>query len=201
VNGTNIIRDFAYGDGGVWPASADGEGPSLLLRDPFSNPDHAVATDWIPSAIPGGLPSGSATPLTFEAWRELFWPPGALTNLLISGLGADPDGDGFPNFAEYALGLHPNRPQATKRPYAAIETIGQGRYLTLQYNVSTAATEATVTFEVSSNLVDWLTGPPNTELLWSAPNFDGTTTIKFRDLSPADTTPYHFLRLHVGRLP
>ena len=42
---------------------------------------------------------------------------------------------------------------------------------------------------------------PNTELLWSAPNLDGTTTIKFRDLSPADTTPYHFLRLHVERVP
>ena len=62
-----------------------------------------------------------------------------------------------------------------------------------------AATEATVTFQVSSNLVDWLAGPPNTELLSSVTNLDGTTTIKFRDLSPVDSTPYHFLRLHVQK--
>ena len=96
------------------------------------------------------------------------------------------------NFVEYALGLHPKRLQPNKKPFATI-----ARYATLQYTVSASAAEAKVTFQVSSNLVDWLAGPPATELLWSATNVDGTISYKFRDRAPVETTPYHFMRLRV----
>ena len=198
LSGTNnLIRDFSYSDGGAWPESPDGDGPSLLLRDPLSNPDHAQPTNWIASAIPGGLPAGTASPLAYEAWRALLWGPNSVTNNAISGPDADADGDGLVNFVEYALGLHPRRLQPNKKPFLSIQTLGEARYATLQYTVSASASEARVTFQVSSNLVDWLEGPPATELLSSTANIDGTISYQSRDQAPLETTPYHFLRLKI----
>ena len=198
VNGTNVIRDFAYADGGIWPGSPDGDGPSLLLRAPFTSPDHAQATNWIASAVPGGLPSGNAMPLSFAAWRTLMWGTNAAGNLSVSGPAADPDGDGIPNLPRYVLGLHPNRVQLGKSPQGAIELFNGLRYMTMQYSVLAGATEGSATFQVSSNLLDWVSGPPSTELLWTAPNVDGTISYKYRDTSPLETTPFHFLRIRVA---
>jgi hypothetical protein len=197
ANGTNVIRDFAYADGGIWPESPDGDGPSLLLHSPLTNPDHAQATNWIASAVPGGLPSGTAPSLGFDAWKDLIWGTNAARNPFVSGPAADPDGDGIPNFAEYVLGLHPKRNQLGKSPQAAIELFEGLKYMTMQYTVSAAAAEGTATFQVSSNLLDWLSGPPSTELLWTAPNIEGTISYKFRDTAPLDSTPFHFLRIQV----
>ena len=131
-------------------------------------------------------------------WRAFLWGPGSVTNNAISGPAADDDGDGLVNFAEYALGLHPRRIQNNKRPQARIESIGGTNFLTLEYTVSASAAEATVTFQVSSNLLDWIAGAPYTELLWSTNNIDGTTGYKFRDTTPVESTPFHFVRLRVS---
>jgi hypothetical protein len=195
--GASTLRDFGYSDGGAWPESPDGDGPSLMLRDPFSNPDHALATNWIASAIPGGMPGGVAPELTFEAWRALLWSPSALTNVAVTGPGADPEADGIVNFAEYAMGLHPTRSQPSKRPRAFLETIGPDRFLALRYQVSSSAVSATFGFQVSSNLLDWADGLPGGRISLLSPNLDGTSTWKFRDNTPVDSMPHHFLRLRV----
>ena len=52
------ILGFRYNDGGLWPASTDGGGQSLELRDPATTPADAYAnpSSWRPSAKPGGSP-------------------------------------------------------------------------------------------------------------------------------------------------
>ncbi len=57
----NTIREFTYSDTSPWPDTPDGHGFTLTLINPPSNPDHAVATNWHASAIPGGNPGLSAT--------------------------------------------------------------------------------------------------------------------------------------------
>ena len=57
----NTIREFTYSDRLPWPESADGEGFTLTLIDPPSNPDHALPSSWHASSIPGGNPGSSAT--------------------------------------------------------------------------------------------------------------------------------------------
>lgn len=48
VRGANgaLIRQFTYRDSPPWPTEADGEGASLILNSPASNPDHALASSW-----------------------------------------------------------------------------------------------------------------------------------------------------------
>lgn len=43
-------------DQAPWPTSPDGTGPSLTLKDPFSAPNHDVATNWRASYINNGSP-------------------------------------------------------------------------------------------------------------------------------------------------
>jgi hypothetical protein len=81
----STIRDFVYDDAAPWPTAADGKGPSLILRNPSSNPNHGLATNWMASAMPGGMPGGTANPETYSFWRNLFWDSSVSTNNAVAG--------------------------------------------------------------------------------------------------------------------
>ena len=65
--------------------------------------------------------------------------------------GSDADHDGMDLLVEYALGLDPLNTDATGLPIPALA----GDFLTLTYTKNKAATDITVTAEVSSDLVNW----------------------------------------------
>ncbi|MCX6952477.1 MAG: CotH kinase family protein [Verrucomicrobia bacterium] len=48
VRGANgaVIKQFTYRDSSPWPTEADGNGSSLVLSNPFTNPDHTLASSW-----------------------------------------------------------------------------------------------------------------------------------------------------------
>ena len=50
-----IIASFRFVDDPPWPASADGDGPSLVLNDAANHPDPDVAGNWV-AGRPGGTP-------------------------------------------------------------------------------------------------------------------------------------------------
>ena len=50
------LRDFDYDDKAPWPTATDGDGFSLVLKDPASNPDHGDGTNWIASSAINGTP-------------------------------------------------------------------------------------------------------------------------------------------------
>jgi hypothetical protein len=54
LNGT--ILSFDYNDGGRWPITPDGQGFSLVPKDPNSNPYPDSAFSWRASTFPGGSP-------------------------------------------------------------------------------------------------------------------------------------------------
>lgn len=81
-----LIQEVAYGDSGAWPSSADGNGPSLVLILPSSNPDHGVATNWRPNTVIAGTP-GSTDAVLFSGDPDV-----------------DLDNDAFTAFAEHAMG-------------------------------------------------------------------------------------------------
>ena len=53
------VLDFVYNDQLPWPTAPDGEGFSLVLIAPATNPAHADPTSWRPSVAGGGSPGGS----------------------------------------------------------------------------------------------------------------------------------------------
>lgn len=64
ADGTSILN-FRYNDRAPWPLPADGNGYSLTLISPSSNPDLSDAVNWRASANLGGSPGRSDT-LPFE---------------------------------------------------------------------------------------------------------------------------------------
>ena len=83
---SGTIKEFNYKDESPWPDQPDGGGTSLVLINPFSNPDPALPSNWRPSTQGGGNPNDTDA-TTFSG---------------------DPNGDfngnGIPDLIDYALG-------------------------------------------------------------------------------------------------
>ena len=72
ADGTPILN-FRYNDRAPWPLPADGNGYSLTLISPSSNPDLSDAVNWRASANLGGSPGRSdALPFEGSTAAELF---------------------------------------------------------------------------------------------------------------------------------
>ncbi len=176
---------FSYKDDSdpTWPATPDGYGPSLVLKAPATLPNPALGASWMASAQPGGLPGGVVRLLNYNSWKGLSFDPGDAANNAISGLTADPDGDGINNLIEYGLGGNPLFNDAASLLSPA--TI-QSNYLTYSYRVNAGASDATITPQISSDLTNWLSGPANI-LTLSGPTAreDGVNLYTVRDTTVA----------------
>jgi hypothetical protein len=130
--------------------------------------------------------------LTYELWRAAQFTGAELTNNLISGPGADGDGDVLPNFVEYAMGLNPHL--ASRAGVATPEwtTLGPAHYVTLRLNRNAAATDTHFVVEVSSDLASWFTGPAHVTVLDDTP-----ALLRVRDNTSADAGQ-RFLRVTVA---
>ncbi len=165
--GGALIRRFTYGDAFPWPESPDGRGPSLVLIAPETNPDHAVASNWRPSASGGGAAGRSdATVFTGDP-------------------GADPDRNGLSAFLEYAIG--------TSRPPVARSIDVAGGTATFTVTRNLAADDVLYDFEVSTDLFLW--NPGGAVRISSLDNGDGTATETWRTPAPIALQSAWFARL------
>ena len=106
ANGGDVIRLFdnnktlhdivAYSDGGDWPASPDGNGPSLELLYPAL--DNSLPTSWDPSLVDGGTPgvknsvyTENLQPTCKDGQRSHDLPTSA-DNVIVSVLAFDNEG-------------------------------------------------------------------------------------------------------------
>ncbi|MEC8658695.1 MAG: CotH kinase family protein [Verrucomicrobiota bacterium] len=96
-----VVRSFTYNDKLPWPEEADGNGFSLELISPESNPDHDDASNWQLSSVVGGSP-GEESPIvegqTFAEWSS--------ENGNIEP-NSDTDNDGRSALVEFAMGTNP----------------------------------------------------------------------------------------------
>lgn len=184
------IKHFAYSDQPPWPAEADGQGYTLELVNPRTNPDHALASNWKASSTIGGTPgTGSEDEVPFSGDPE-----------------ADDDGDGLPALLEYFFGTNPNAPNEPRSPIAAFKTYPvhglNAVYFEFSFTRSAAITGVTYTIETTDGLKNWSNGHVPMVFVGSVSNGDGTITETWRSADPVATLgPALYARLKVMLLP
>lgn len=180
------IRRFAYDDAAPWPATADGTGPSLVLVKPDTNPDHALATNWVASAQTGGGPGVN------EGGTGGFTGPDPA---------ADEDGDGFTAFLEHALGT--SDASATAGPAAMTAQVQAfspegvtADYLSLTFPLPAGSTVAH-TVETTTSFTFWHSGASNVVLAAETPGPNNTVIQTWRSTKPFSATAPEYIRLRV----
>ncbi len=167
------IRDFTYNDQFPWPTSADGDGYSLVLVCPESNPDHADPANWRPSASLGGTP-GAGGGQRYADWAS------------ANGIGGGPDDDddrnGRSNLLDYAI----------SGP-ASVSLLGGDLTVTLDQNLR--AEEAVLTGQISPDLLTWT----DLDFVAAQNNGDGTRTLTFAAPGPGGAGGRQFFRLRAVR--
>ena len=195
----SIIKDFAYNDKAPWPAAADGDGWSLVLIKPATNPDHSLAQNWRPSTLTGGNP-GTGDTASYAAWK---------TANGITDDYADDDKDGTPNCEEFFYKTNPA--SATSRPAftGSVQTLSvdpgpglppvPGDFLTLTFDRDPAAEEVTYIPQISTDLANWSNSMADLLRVSVTPNPDGTQTELWRSTVPApgDLRRYGRVRITV----
>lgn len=189
------LRDFSYDDDGAWPRLPDGDGPSLVLKRPETNPNHALPANWRASSGVDGSPGVNEGP-TYAAWAAL----NNVTDLIGTG---DDDGDGFTNLAEYLLGGNPKVPSLGAVPSLAVQSIDVGGvvsdYLTLTFKRAIGRDEASVAGQAATDVGSWSAAVQVGDPIY---NTDGTETLTFRHPQPKTSlTTQQFLRLQITRQP
>ena len=127
----STIKEFAYNDALPWSTAPDGLGPSLVLVDPFSNPDPSLAGHWRSSSRPDGNPDDS------DATNFTGTP------------GTDNDFNGLDDLLDYALGHAPGATDGL--PAIALDN----GILTLSYTENLSADDVTLIPRWSADLLNW----------------------------------------------
>ncbi|MGV3533728.1 MAG: lamin tail domain-containing protein, partial [Chthoniobacteraceae bacterium] len=139
---------------------------------------------------------------TFEAWRSAHFTAGELEDPLMSGLAADPDGDGLSNLQEFFHGLDPRAGNGGSLdgilPEITIED-GPPRLVTLSFRRSKTVSASAAELEASLLLddEDW-TIVPSGEITEEAAvePISGDLLIRWKlPLAPGE--PRKFLRLRI----
>ncbi|MDA7529699.1 lamin tail domain-containing protein, partial [bacterium] len=123
------IRRFTYDDKFPWPNVSDGDGPSLVLIAPDTNPDHAFSSNWRASAASGGNP-GSSEAKSF-----------------VGDPNADLDKNGVRDLVDHAL-----LGDGSQILSFSGSTVG------FEFNRDLAADDVVVGLQVSTDLSNWTNG-------------------------------------------
>jgi len=175
----STIRDFTYSDSAPWPTLADGSGPSLILRNPESVPNHSDPANWS-TGRNNGTPGVASPP--FDFW---------LTARGGSDPSADPDNDGWSELQTYVLASD-LRPRQTTLTFLSDST-------TLTYALRDSS-DASAIIEFSKNLTDWQAGVAGVdyELISDLPSTDGLRDRELRLLAPWTSQAKTFTRLIIS---
>lgn len=110
----DLVLTMDYSDDPPWPTLADTAGHSLILIDPFSNPDLSDPLNWRASVAPGGTP-GTDDSVGYATWKAGYGNPAD---------DLDADGDGLTTLMEYFAGGDPSVAESSLAPTYSLEAGG-----------------------------------------------------------------------------
>ncbi len=122
-------------------------------------------------------------------WSRERFTPAQLANPAISGPSADPDGDGIPNYLEYALGLDPLETDPCELRISPGDNT-----LDFSFTRDPEADDALITMIRSTNLLDSAWDQSDATCIWRESRPDGLEDVYYRVTSDASGG---FFRLRV----
>ena len=140
--------------------------------------------------------TNSATTRTpWAQWRLDNFTAGQATNETVSGLSADPDGDGSANAVEYGLGREPLSADTARPATAGVDSFQLTNFATLVYTSSVTAIDVQFAARVSSDLSTWSSDTNLLEGPAAIATNSGLVTMKFSVRSPLSVGAARYLRL------
>ena len=134
---------------------------------------------------------------SFNLWQMRYFTASAQADPALSGPAAAPDGDGVPNLLKYYLGLPGGTPAPANRlPTGSLLPVSGQSYLSMTYDHDKLVNDVDCIAEVSTNLVDWSSGPSATVVQQSV-DLGPLMQITVRDLTPAAGATHRFMRLRL----
>ena len=150
-----VIKSFLYSDEQPWPSAPDGEGFTLTLVNPASNPDHSLPQSWAASGRIDGDPAGQTSSIGYDYWVSEHFDASAPDFEQVSGPGADPDGDTMSNAMEYAFGTGPNDSSEMPQIEVLVVNVEGEDYLAVRFLAQPSANDLQISGEVSDGLASW----------------------------------------------
>jgi DNA-binding beta-propeller fold protein YncE len=179
---------------GLPPGLSMGSGSGQITGTPTQSGVYNV-TLTAGNAVGDGVATLVLTvaPPAYASWQTLYFTPTELAQTTLGATAADPDGDGYANFLEYALGSDPR--SGTSRP--SIEQAVSIGFLQISYIRLRAHSGLKFSPEVSVDLKTWQSGPSHTQDV-SVSAMDATwERVVVKSLNPIQTTGRSFIRLRV----
>lgn len=187
IKGGSTIQSFTYNDKIPWPSCADGDGYSLVLINPTSNPDHNIAANWRCSTHLHGTPGGSDSLPAFAGNPT-----------------SDLDKDGLAAQLEHFLdSLDSNVLDGLDRFRHSIVEISEGgnvtRHPSITFRRKLGADDLEHRVEVSTTLASnsWQSGASHVIQIDAIHHGDGTSTETWRTVAPISDHDKLFIRLRV----
>ena len=195
----SIIRNFTYNDKTPWPEAADGEGYSLVLKNPSSNLDHSIPENWASSRLLNGTPTFINEAKSFSEWITLFFSQEEIENGNMAQPKSDPDKDGYINLVEYAFNSSPLK-QSQISDFAEISKIlvDGNYYYAFSYDQRIDLKGLEIELEVSSDMKNWNSGVEYFKKI--SETFDaesGYVNKTFRSIETINSSSAQFFRIKI----
>ncbi|MGK0189779.1 MAG: hypothetical protein ACI9R3_005597, partial [Verrucomicrobiales bacterium] len=175
-----------WNDGADWPTAADGGGMALHRVVPADRGD--LAQSWIAAMPFDASNTGTILP-GYEDWALAAFPLNQPPSDTVSG--ADPDGDGIANSAEFAFATNPLANDGTPM-IPSVKTVAGLLQITFRIRESSALRYR---LDRSTNLLDWSTiNEADIETLSTTPVGNGIAALRVLQLK-ATSDPVVYFRI------
>ena len=129
---------------------------------------------------------------TWNAWQIAQFTSGELAQTAISGVAADPDGDGLCNLLEYVAASNPKL-----RDFGPPEFTLTNGYLELSFYRRRSLTGWRFNVEVSNDLITWNTGPAYVQEVSVEVVDPRREKVRMRSLTPLGNGSRQFIRMNL----